>query len=284
MLLNSKKLDLVCHNKALQKILYLNIENYKRESGKILIVDRNGYGKINLANENILLFEGRYSDGKNNGYGKEYYKNSKIKFKGEYSNGLRHGKGERYYENGKIKYKGEYSKGKKNGKGIEYFETGIKLFQGEYNNGRKWSGVGYNSKGKKVYEISNGKGEVLEYNKYGQLIFEGEYINGERNGKGKKYYKNSSIEFEGIYFQGKKWDGIGYNLKGKEIYKILDGKGHVKEYNEIGQLIFEGQYINGDKNGKAKEYRYITEDGVKKVYKYEVEYLKGEKTERQKYI
>ena len=77
MLINSKKLDLVCYNKSLQKSLFLNIENYKRESRKIKKGDRNGYGKINLANENILLFEGQYSDGKKNGYGKEYYKNRK---------------------------------------------------------------------------------------------------------------------------------------------------------------------------------------------------------------
>ena len=277
MLLNSKKLDLVCYNKALQKSLCLNIENYKRESRKIIKGDRNGYGKIILVDENILLFEGQYSNGKKNGYGKEYYKNGKIKYKGEYSNGLRHSKGEEYYKNGKIKYKGEYSKGKLNGKGIEFFETGVKSFQGEYINERKWNGIGYNSKGKKVFEISNGRGNVLEYNSLGQLLFEGEYIDGDRNGKGKEYYENSSIKFEGIYLKGKKWNGIGYNLKGKEVYRIRDGKGDVKEYNEVGQLIFKGPYINGEKNGKGKEYCFEIEDDDKKVYKYEAEYLNGKK-------
>ena len=45
MLLNSKKLDLVCYNKSLQKSLFLNIENYKRESRKIKKGDKMGMGK-----------------------------------------------------------------------------------------------------------------------------------------------------------------------------------------------------------------------------------------------
>ena len=31
-----------------------------------------------------------------------------------------------------------------------------------------------------------------------------------------------------------------------------NGKG--KEYNDDGKLIFEGEYLNGEKNGKGKEY------------------------------
>ena len=33
-----------------------------------------------------------------------------------------------------------------------------------------------------------------------------------------------------------------------------NGKG--KEYNNNGNLIFEGEYLNGKRNGKAKEYSY----------------------------
>ena len=55
MLINSKMLNLVCYNKCLQNKLELNIENYRRESGKIKIGERNGYGKIYLSDENINL-------------------------------------------------------------------------------------------------------------------------------------------------------------------------------------------------------------------------------------
>ena len=32
------------------------------------------------------------------------------------------------------------------------------------------------------------------------------------------------------------------------------GKGNVKEYNNLGELIFEGEYVEGKRNGKGKEY------------------------------
>ena len=28
----------------------------------------------------------------------------------------------------------------------------------------------------------------------------------------------------------------------------------VKEYNKVGQLIYDGEYLNGKRNGKGKEY------------------------------
>ena len=59
--------------------------------------------------------------------------------------------------------------------------------------------------------------------------------------------------------------------------KIFDGQyingqrnGKGKEYNVEGQIIFEGEYSNGERNGKGIEY-----EGDKKVF--EGEYLKGKK-------
>ena len=37
------------------------------------------------------------------------------------------------------------------------------------------------------------------------------------------------------------------------IYELKDGKGLVKQYWN-GQLIFEGEYLNGEMKGKGKEY------------------------------
>ena len=48
------------------------------------------------------------------------------------------------------------------------------------------------------------------------------------------------------------------------------GKG--KEYNYDGDLIFEGEYLNGKRNGKGKEYDYY--DG-KLIF--EGEYLNGKR-------
>ena len=81
-------------------------------------------------------------------------------------------------------------------------------------------------------------------------------INGERNGKGKEYYYNGILKFEGEYLNGKKWNRQGFNPKGEKEYEIKEGNGFVKEYNNyIGELSFEGEYSIGTRwNGKGKEY------------------------------
>ena len=81
----------------------------------------------------------------------------------------------------------------------------------------------------------NEKGK--EYYSNDKLMFEGEYLNGKRTGKGKEYdYENGKLLFEGEYLNGK------INGKGKEYY-----------YN--GKLMFEGEYLNGkgfNINGKKE--------------------------------
>ena len=176
-------------------------------------------------------------------------------------------------------FEGEYSKSKKNGKGKNYFfYNGQLLFEGEYLNDKKWNGIGYNSKGKIIYEIKNGNGPRTDYDERGNLLFQGEYLNGERNGKGKEYkgsimllkyngeylngkkngkgkeyFINNNLEFEGLYLNDKKWEGKGYDPSGNLIYELKKGKGLIKEYNE-DILEYEGEYINGLRNGKGKEY------------------------------
>ena len=58
-----------------------------------------------------------------------------------------------------------------------------------------------------------------------------------------------------------------YNLDDNMEIEIKDGKGNIKEYYK-GTLIFEGEYLNGERNGKGKEY-----DNGKLIFK--GEYLNG---------
>ena len=51
---------------------------------------------------------------------------------------------------------------------------------------------------------------------------------------------------------GRKWNGKGYDKNGNAIYELINGNGNVKEYNEFGILIFEGEYLNGKKMEKEK--------------------------------
>ena len=51
-----------------------------------------------------------------------------------------------------------------------------------------------------------------------------------------------------------KSNGQGYDTNNNIIYELKKGKGYVKEYENNDILVFEGEYINGVRNGKGKEY------------------------------
>ena len=236
-----QKLNMIIYNKEIQKMLLVDIEDYKKICKKYKIGEKNGKGREYKLNTNTIIFEGEYLNGTKNGKGKEYYDNNELKFEGEYLNGERNGKGKEYYHNGRLK------------------------FEGEYLNGKIWNGKGYKIYGNIVYEIINGKGYIKEYNYYngdlefegeylngerngkgkeynnnGKLGFEGEYLNGKRNGKGKEYYSNGKLGFEGEILNGKIWNGKGYNNNGNLAYEIKNGKGYIKEYFD-DKLIFVGE-------------------------------------------
>ncbi len=47
----------------------------------------------------------------------------------------------------------------------------------------------------------------------------------------------------------------GYNENGNIKYELINGNGKVTEYFlDYGKLRFEGEYLNGKKNGQTKEY------------------------------
>ena len=170
------------------------------------------------------------------------------------------GKGREYDAyNDKVIYEGEYLNGERNGKGKEFNWNG--KFEGEYINGKR-----------------NGKGK--EYDENGALIFTGEYFNGFRNGKGKEYYGSGELLFEGEYINNKRISYISLNHKehpakfNKKDDKCENEirKCKVQEYDNNRRLIFEGEYLNGKRNGKGKEYHYFN-----RTIKYEGEYLDGEK-------
>ena len=318
-LLNDKtKLYIVNYNKSLYKKLEIDLEFLKKTSGKYRKCRLEGkeIRKEYSIEDNILVFEGDYFNGKKHGHGKELYLNGDIKFEGEYLNGRRNGKGKEFDNENKLKFEGNYLHGLRQGFGKLYDEDKI-IFEGEYSIGKKWNGKIYNNKTGQIYEIKNGYGNVIEYyesqklelileycggeRKKGfvkeyyddgkTLLFECEYKDGELNGKGKHYDSRGQIKFEGEYLKGKRWNGKGYNDKGEEEYELKDGCGEIIQYCrgklkfkgdckdgicvgkefEKDKVIFEGEYLNGKKHGKGKEY---TLDGK---LKYDGEYYNGEK-------
>ena len=240
--------------------------------GAYLNGKRNGYGK-EYYEYGQIKYEGIYLNGKKwngtgynacndilykikdgNGLSKEYHYNGQKKFEGEYKNGLKHGKAKTYNRYGKLEFEGEYLFGQKwNGKKIKCNEFNDIIFIRKYNNGKVKE---YNRYGKLIFEgrYLNGKkikkGKVYNWN--GKLIFEGEYLDNYRL-KGREYY-NDKLLFEGEYKKGIKYNGKGYDEKNNIIYEIQNGKGTVKEYDDHGHLFYEGDYLNGKRNGKGKTY------------------------------
>ena len=97
----------------------------------------------------------------------------------------------------------------------------------------------------------NGKGKEYYFN--GNLRFEGDYLNGKRNGKWKEYYNDcQKIIFEGEYKNGLRWNGKGYD-NNNVVYELKNGNGYVKEYDIKGQLKLEVEYLNWKRHGKGKD-------------------------------
>ena len=200
-----------------------------------------------------------------------------IEYEGEFLNGKKNGKGKEYLINSDhdLFFEGEYLNGLRNGKGKEFYDNGTIKFEGEYLNG-----------------LRHGKGK--EYNYLGKLLFEGEYLYNYKL-KGKNYV-NEKLEYEGEYLF-RKYNGKGYDENGNIIYELKNGTGKVKEYIDNGDLIlFEGEYLNGFKHGKGKEYsagslifegEYLNglRNGKGKEYyntgnlRFEGEYLNGKRLE-----
>ena len=75
----------------------------------------------------------------------------------------------------------------------------------------------------------------------------GEFLQGKWwNGKGKEYNCEDKLIFDGEYFNGKIWTGNFFDYDKNGYIKI-------KKYNR-GHLTFEGDFKDGQINGKGKVY------------------------------
>ena len=137
------------------------------------------------------------------------------------------------YEDDELIFEGEFSNGTITGEGKEFDYDGNIIFEGQYLMGERTVGKEY-------------------YNK--NLLYEGTYIYNQKK-KGNLYI-NNRLEFIGEFINDKKWDGEGYAHNGKILYILSNGNGKVNEYDNSGQLLFEGEYLKGKRNGMGKEYKY----------------------------
>ena len=74
---------MIIYNKKIKSRLKIDIEYYKKISGRYKIGENNGLGKEYKLNTNILLFEGEYFNKKRK-CGKEYNNEGEIIFEGTF--------------------------------------------------------------------------------------------------------------------------------------------------------------------------------------------------------
>jgi antitoxin component YwqK of YwqJK toxin-antitoxin module/ankyrin repeat protein len=124
----------------------------------------------------------------------------------------------------------------------------------------------------KTIRYKNGKGKLYYQN--GKVRYEGEYKDGKPEGKGKLYDKNRKLKYDGEFKDGK-YNGKGklYWEDGKRRYEgeFKDGAffGKGKEYYRNDKLRYDGEY----KDGKPVEGRLFDESGN---LKYEGQFLNFE--------
>ena len=301
--------------------LLWNVKGYNKKEifSKFDFEIKNGDGTMkDYYSDDILKFNGSYKEGKKNGKVYSYYNNpnTRIESEGEYIDDVKNGEWKMYYDNGNQEFVGNFKNGVKHGKCKEYNEFGKMTFDGEYNEGVKWKGkerIIYECNKKKIVierKYDSGKAKCVEYYEHikfdpknfdikglefieelifqgndkedfseeinyesyiTNLLFVGDYIDDKsikdktkRNGTGIEYHENKSI-FEGEYKEG----------------KIIKGKGKI--YNNDGNLLFEGEYIDGKRNGKVIEYYENTDNDTQQkenselLIKYEGYYTDDQK-------
>ena len=64
-----RELDIIKLNKKLKQKLEVNIEDYKKESKRYKVIGEDGIERVYLLKDNVLIFEGKYLNGKKNGTG-----------------------------------------------------------------------------------------------------------------------------------------------------------------------------------------------------------------------
>ena len=236
----------------------------------------NGKG-IEYDSENRKIFEGEIKERKKwKGKSNVYNSNGKLMFQRRYNDGMITKEIE-YNSKGKKVFEGEYKNNEKY-KGKEYNDIGEVIFEGEYRDNERFEGKAKNN----LYEFNyiNGKIESKNISVYDYInheLFIGEYKEGEKyngilrtyfdeisyilkrevevkegniTGKGKEYYGNQKLKYEGQYENGKKnGEGILYfRFSGYINYigNFKDGKkeGQGKEFDNWGNLVYEGLFSN----------------------------------------
>ena len=161
-----------------------------------------------------------------------------------------------FYENGDY-YLGQGLDGKRHGKGILFDRDGNIKYEGTFKNGKF-----YGKDDEQEEDINNFIKEKFEsigqYVDENGISYKGPWLNGKKHGKGKEFYQNGMLKYDGEFVDDKyEGDGIFY-YENKDYYigKFSDGKksGRGIEYYENGDPKYEGEFALDKYEGIGKYY------------------------------
>jgi uncharacterized protein len=243
-----------------------------------LITYRNGFM---YASEKINRYD---ESGQRTGTWKDLYPNQQIKEEGNWTSGKRNGvfkfydrkgflekiekyvNGElatdvtddtsildirrEYDENGRVRSVGSYREGKKHGTFRKYDENG-KEIAAELYEADVVTGTGL------VDSLNRRQGPWKLFYPDGKLRAEGSYINGLREGAWTFFFLSGKVEQKGSYKEDLptgqwNWFFRDGSLHRDETYRRGKEDGHAVEYDSLGNVINEGDYVDGLKSGQWK--------------------------------
>lgn len=169
--------------------------------------------------------------------------------------GSREGKWNYYFENGEVKSQGNYDNNRQIGEWKFYFKGGLTEQIGNFNRGilqGKWQWFYSNGKPLRIENYDKGKrdGQFVEFSLNGDTITFGSYSEGEMNGFWRTNY--GDVRDEGSYVNDFK-DGVW------------------KTFYSNGKLLFQGNFIQGNPDGKQV---YYYDDGKIQEEQYYVNGIK----------
>ena len=243
-------------------------------------IDKNKLEKLKDKNEYNCIIK--------DGHGTSYDNNGKKVYQGEFKLDSYNGKGKLFEYNictdtlFKL-YEGSFLDGKFTGDGIKYFHfKNSKEYEGQFKNGKyEGNGIKYKTNGEQEFKgiFKNGNFYSGFQNISESVDYVGDIINGLKEGKGKKYI-NKKLRFEGVFKNDIFVEGIVYTINNKKFFEgkindnnkkegkffnednIFEGKfedfcniaDYIIDFTNKCEIIYEGEYKNGMKCGKGKDY------------------------------
>lgn len=251
---DGRVISLITYEKGtLKSIQKINGYNGKKEKTGLWI---SYYDEIeNLKAKKI---EGRYKNGLKNGYFREYDKKGIQISTTKYVNGqvvenaqelMNVDLVREFYPDASVKWEKTYLGSTAHGIWKKYDSSGVVIETLIYKQGILLGEGIIDSKGIK-------QGHWKEYYTEGVLRAEGDYKDGAKIGKWKFFHVNKKLEQVGVYRKGGKphGDWVWYYdngaVKREETYFNGLEDGVIIEYSEEGEIITQGQYLEGFKDGE----------------------------------